>query len=154
MNTSLRKLRVRQLEGRVAPIRELSRTPAPRGGWLRTVRQTLGMSTSQLAVRQGITRQAVADQERRETEGTITLASLRKAADAMECDVQYAVVPRRPLAEILRQRAQKVAAQHLSRIAHSMQLEEQSVPEDEFQQQVEDLADQILRELPRNLWDE
>jgi predicted DNA-binding mobile mystery protein A len=112
------------------------------------------MSTSQLATRLQITRQGVADQERREVEGTITLTALRKAATAMDCDLYYAIVPRRPAGELLRERARQVAAEQLGRIAHSMRLEEQDVPGDEFEQQVEDLADQILREFPRNLWDE
>ncbi|MDH5197747.1 MAG: mobile mystery protein A [Gemmatimonadota bacterium] len=154
MNTPLKKLRVRQLEARAQPIRGLAETPPPRGGWLRAVRLTLGMSARQVASRLGITRQGVADQERREVDGTITLAALRKAARALDCDLYYAIVPRRPTGEILRERARRVAATQLRRIAHSMNLEEQHVPGSEFQLQVEDLADQILREMPRSIWDE
>lgn len=154
MNTPLKRLRVRQLEARARPIRGLAETPPPRGGWLRAVRQTLGMSTSQVAARVGISRQAVADQERREVDGAITLAALRKAAKALDCDLYYAIVPRRPTDEILRERARRIATAQLRRIAHSMSLEEQHVPGNEFQQQVEDLADQILREMPRDIWDE
>jgi len=154
MNTALKKLRIRQLEARVEPIRDLAKAPAPRGGWLRTVRQALGMSTSQVATRLRITRQGVADQERREAKGTITLAALRKAAGALDCELYYAVVPRRPTGGLLRERARQVATRQLGRIAHSMSLEEQDVPGDEFRQQVEDLADQILREFPRSIWDE
>lgn len=154
MNTTLKRLRVRQLEARAQPIRSLIETPPPRGGWLRAVRQALGMSASQVATRLGVTRQSVADQERREVNGTITLAALRKAARALNSDLYYAIVPRRPIDEILRERARQVAAAQLGRIAHSMSLEEQAVPGSEFQQQLEDLADQILREMPRSVWDE
>ena len=112
------------------------------------------MSTRQLAARLGMTRQGVADQERREVDGTITLAALRKAAGGLDCDLYYAIVPRRPTGEILRERARRIAAARLHRIAHSMNLEEQHVPGNEFQQQVEDLADQILRDMPRSIWDE
>jgi predicted DNA-binding mobile mystery protein A len=112
------------------------------------------MSTSQVAARLRISRQGVADQERREVDGAITLAALRKAAHALDCDLYYAIVPRRPPDEILRERARSIAAAQLRRIAHSMSLEEQQVPGNEFQQQVEDLADQILRETPRVIWDE
>jgi predicted DNA-binding mobile mystery protein A len=112
------------------------------------------MSSSQVAARLGITRQGVADQERREVDGTITLAALRKAATAMDCDLYYAIVPRRPADELLRERARRIAAEQLGRIAHSMRLEDQDVPGGEFQQQIEDLAEQILREMPRSIWDE
>jgi predicted DNA-binding mobile mystery protein A len=154
MNTRLKKLRMRQLEARVRPIRVLASTPRPPGGWLRTVRQTLGMSTTQLAAMLGITRQGVADQERRELDGTITLAALGRAASAMGCDLYYAIIPRRPTAELLRERARLIAARKLGRIAHSMRLEAQEVLGNELQQQVEDLADEILMEMPRSLWDE
>jgi predicted DNA-binding mobile mystery protein A len=112
------------------------------------------MSAGQLAVRLGVTRQAVADLERRETDGTVTLAVLTKAADALDCDVVYAVVPRKPLYEILRDRARAIATNRLKGVAHSMNLEDQSVPEEEMLQQVEDLADQIIQEFPRDLWTE
>jgi predicted DNA-binding mobile mystery protein A len=154
MNPALKQLRVRQLEARAHAIRRLAKTPPPRGGWLRAIRQTLGMSTRHVAVRLGVSRQAVSDQERREVGGTITLAALRKAASALNCDLYYAIIPRRPIDEILRERARQVAAAQLGRIAHSMSLEEQAVPGSEFQHQVEDLADQILREMPRSMWDE
>ncbi|MEX0690640.1 MAG: mobile mystery protein A [Gemmatimonadales bacterium] len=152
MKTSLKQLRLRQLDERTSPFRDREHATPPRGGWLRAVRTSLGMSASQFAFRLGVTRQAVADQERREVDGTTTLASLRKAADAMECDVFYAIVPRRPLGEMVRLRAREVAEHRLRGIAHSMGLEEQSVPHQEFERQVDDLADQIVRELPRDLW--
>jgi len=112
------------------------------------------MSASQLAARLQVTRQAVADQERREVDGTITLAAMRKAAGAMGCDLYYAVVPRQPISDMLRARAREVAARRLRGVAHSMSLEEQTVPDQESERQVEDLADQIVRDLPRDLWTE
>lgn len=153
MDAALKKLRTRQLEARAQPIRGLAETPPPRGGWLRAVRQALNMSAAQVARRLGITRQGVADQERREVAGTITLAALRRTAAAMDCDLYYAIVPRSPTGEILRARARRVAAARLGRAAHSMSLEKQNVPGGELQQQVEDVAEQILRELPRSMWD-
>jgi len=112
------------------------------------------MSTSQLGARLGVTRQAVADLEHREAEGTVTLAALRKAAAAVECTLVYAVVPRRPMTDILRDRARDVAAKRLRRVAHSMRLEDQIVSDQETERQVEDLADDILRESPRDFWND
>jgi predicted DNA-binding mobile mystery protein A len=154
MFTPLKQLRLRQLDKRTAHWRQLGSLGPPQGGWLRAIRDALGMSAGQLAVRLGVTRQAVADLERRETDGTVTLAVLTKAADALDCDVVYAVVPRKPLYEILRDRARAIATNRLKGVAHSMNLEDQSVPEEEILQQVEDLADQIIQEFPRDLWTE
>jgi predicted DNA-binding mobile mystery protein A len=110
------------------------------------------MTTSQLAARLRVTRQAVLDLERREAEGSVTLSALRRAANAMECDLLYAVVPRQPVKDILWSRARAVAAKRLERIAHSMHLEDQTVPSEEYNQQVEDLTAEIMRNFPRELW--
>ena len=154
MNTPFKLLRVRQIDERTRPWRQLREQAPPRVGWIRAIRQALGMRTSQLAARLGVTKQAVADLERREAEGSVTLSALRKAANAMECDLLYAIVPRRPVKDILWSRARAVAAKRLERIAHSMHLEEQTVPSEEYDQQVEDLTAELMRSFPRELWGE
>ncbi len=154
MTSQLKQLLIRQLDERFESMMGLSQTSPPRGGWLKAIRRGLGMSANQLASRLHVTRQAIADQERREVDGTITLAAIRKAARAMGCDLYYAVVPRRTISEMVRTQARHVAEQRLRRIAHSMSLEEQTVPDEEFERQVDDLADHIARDLPRDLWAE
>jgi predicted DNA-binding mobile mystery protein A len=154
MDTTLKHLRLRQMDERISPWRPLVQHVPPRGGWIKAIREALGISTSQLASRLGVTRQAVMDLERRERESTVTFAALRRAADAMDCDLLYAVVPRTPLRQMLWSRARAIAAKRLGKVAHSMQLEEQAVPSEEHDQQVEDLAAQIMRESPRELWSE
>jgi predicted DNA-binding mobile mystery protein A len=154
MHTPLKLLRVRQIDERTQPWRQLAEQEAPRRGWIRAIRQAVGMTTSQLASRLGVSRQAVVDLQRREVEGGVTLSALRKAADAMDCDLLYAIVPRRPVKEMLWNRARAVATKRLERIAHSMHLEDQGVPSDEHKQEVEDLAAQLMRDFPRGLWSE
>ena len=155
MKTPLKLLHIRQIEERTLPWRPLVAQPPPRGGWIQVIRKALGMTTSQLANRLGIgTRQGVVDLERRERGGNVTLATLAKAADAMECDLVYAVVPRVPLPDMLRKRARAIAAERLGRVAHSMKLEEQPVTSQEHDRQVDDLAAEILRDSARVLWDE
>src|SRR3989304_2783356 len=99
MHTPLKHLRVRQVDERTEPWRMLDQPSPPRGGWIRSVRKALGMSTIQLASRLGVTRQAIVDLERREGDGSVTLTTLARAAEAMEGDLFYAVVPRRPVRE-------------------------------------------------------
>lgn len=152
MHTPFKLLRVRQIDERTSPWRQLREQTPPRGGWIRSIRQALSMTTRQLAARLGVTQQAVVDLERREAEGSVTLSALRKAANAMECDLLYAIVPKRPVKDILWSRARAVAAKRLKRITHSMRLEEQTVPSEEYDQQVEDLAVEIMRGFPRELW--
>ena len=66
----------------------------PAGGWLRAVRVASGASQSELAAKLGFKRQAWAQFEASEARGAISLASLRRAADALGCDFSYHVVPR------------------------------------------------------------
>ena len=80
---------------RTTPIGEITR---PSSGWLRNVRTTLGLTLAQLAQRLKITPPAVRSFEQAEAEDRITLASLRRVADTMDCDLIYALVPRAGIA--------------------------------------------------------
>ncbi len=66
----------------------------PAGGWLRARRAALGITQRELAEKLGFQRQAWAQFEASEARGAISLASLRRAADALGCDFSYHVVPR------------------------------------------------------------
>jgi predicted DNA-binding mobile mystery protein A len=111
------------------------------------------MSASQLARRLGLTQQAVNDLEQREKRGTITLETLQRAAEALECDLVYAIVPRAELSVMRSAQARKQAARRLDRVAHSMYLEAQGVPPAEHEQQVAEEADRLLRTWSRRLWE-
>ena len=111
------------------------------------------MSTVQLGRRLGLTRQAVSALEHAEAEGSITLKSLRRAADALECDLVYALVPRESLETLLDRQAQAAAAAIVKRASHSMSLERQEVSEQETAAQVQELADRLRSGWSRNLWD-
>lgn len=150
---NLRSLRVRQVEERVRPWRQRLDERPPPGGWTKTIRQALGMSTAQLAKRLGITQQAVSDLERREKDGRATIGALAKAARAMGGELVYAIVPTRNLKEMLQSQARAVAQSRLSRVAHSMGLEAQSTSAEEQEGQVAELAADLLAH-PRTLWDE
>ena len=96
----LRSLPLQQLDKTLGPWRELSRS-RPSGGWLRAVRQALGMTTRQLANSVGVTQAAVVDAERSEAKGDITFATLQRYAAALDCELAYALIPKRPLEEVV-----------------------------------------------------
>jgi len=52
---------------------------------------------------------SITKRERTGADEKITLASLRKLASALDCKLQYTLVPRKSLAEILEDRAITVA---------------------------------------------
>lgn len=152
MSKQLRLLQLRQVEAKLRPWRSLPKTPPPRG-WVRTIREVLGMTMPQLARRLRIARQSLADLERREVKGGVTLGALRKAAYAMHCDLVYAIVPRQELSALLDDQARRRASSQIGRVAHTMRLEAQDVEAEETQRLIDDSAAN-LRESPRRLWDQ
>lgn len=151
---SLRRLTLRQLDASIAPFQLLRTAPVSRKGWVREIRIALGMSAAQLGRRLGLTRQAVSALEHAEAGGSITLKSLKRAAEGLHCDLVYALVPRESLENLLDQRVRTVAAAMVKRASHSMALERQEVSDQEIAAQVEELADRLRSESLRHLWNE
>jgi predicted DNA-binding mobile mystery protein A len=114
--------------------------------------ETLGIPAAAQAKQLGITTSGLQKLELAEANQVITLASLRKLAEALGCELQYALVPRQPLAQQLQDRAQQVAAQQLAPVAHTMALEDQAAQGPAYQQQRDLLAQELLAGPRRNLW--
>jgi predicted DNA-binding mobile mystery protein A len=105
------------------PLRELARPPR---GWIRAVREALGMSAAVLGGRIGTTAGAVLRMEQSEAGDRIRLDTLRRAADALGCDLIYVLVPRRPLTTVVRERARELAHLHAVAVEQTMRLEDQA----------------------------
>lgn len=147
-------IRLRQTQQKLVPWATVTPSPRPPSGWLRTIREAIGMSTADLAARLHVLPQTVAALERGEVADTASLGTLRKAAAALDCDLVYALVPRRPLDQMVRDRARQVAEQRIEPVAHSMALESQAVNRDEVDRQIEDLARKLADRPPRGFWRE
>ena len=104
-------------------LRELARPPR---GWIRAVREALGMSAAALAGRLGTTGGAVTRLEQSEAADRIRLDTLRRAADALGCDLVYLLVPRRPLTAVVRDRARELAHRQVAATEQTMRLEDQA----------------------------
>lgn len=107
----------------------------PQSGWVATIRQSLGMTRRDLAKRMRVAESTVARLESSESAGTIQLDTLHRAAEAMDCELHYVLVPRRPLEDMVIEQARKRAADLLDRAAHTMLLEDQK-PSDESLQKL------------------
>ena len=149
MNPDRRAIR-RRLDRRCAPLRDLVARLTPHRGWIRATRDALGMSGSELAMRMGVRQQTIHDLELSERRRTIQLDTLARAADAMDCDVVYALVPRTSLEESVRLRARRKAAGHLGPITHHSRLEDQAVSDGEAEALLDDLAERFIDR--RGLW--
>jgi predicted DNA-binding mobile mystery protein A len=124
----------------------------PREGWIRQVRKALDMSASVLGRRLGVSRAAVSQMERAETEGRITLQQLEKAASALHCRVQYCLVPEAPLAELIEQQAQRKAQILVDSVDRTMALERQALSRSELADMVRESAQIYALNLPRDFW--
>lgn len=140
----------RQLDARLQRFRPLVGEARPHKGWVRAIRDALGMSSTELAARMGISQQTVADLERSELHDTIKLETLRRAADALDCDLTYVLVPRTSLDDAVRAQARRKAARHLKPVAHHSRLEDQSVGNDDAAAELDDFASRFIDR--RGLW--
>jgi predicted DNA-binding mobile mystery protein A len=147
----LRSLPLQQLDQTLGPWRSLPRS-RPSGGWLRAVRQALGMTTRQLAKSVGVSQAAVVDAERTEAKGDITLATLQRYAAALDCELKYALVPKRPLQEAVEERADHIARDQVSRVQHSMALEDQSTSKEHLERETAALRRKLLEGKRSRLW--
>lgn len=95
------------------------------------------MSSTELATRLGVSQQTVPDLERSELHDTIELETLRRAADALDCDLAYFLLPRKSLDEAVKAQARRKAARYLGRVAHHSRLEDQTVSDDDAAAQLD-----------------
>ncbi len=149
-----KSLEIQQLDAGVMPFRALNPGPDAKGGWIAAVIHALGIPARTLAARLGVAPAQVTRVQQREATGAVTLASLRRVADALECDVVYAFVPRGgSFAAIVERQARIAATARLAEVEQTMRLENQQVPHVEQQRQVDELAAELARSRPAWMWD-
>ncbi len=152
MQSKHRRIMREQLDKTFEKLNSLRGVQPPVKGWLRSIREALGMSGKQLGERIGVSQPRVVQMEKDELSGALTLKTLRQVAEAMDCMLVYALVPRTSLEETMRHQAQKIAEQRLSRTSHSMLLEDQQVSNDELKKMLNAKVKDLVREMPKDLW--
>jgi predicted DNA-binding mobile mystery protein A len=139
------------LDRRFNELGPATRFAAPVRGWIKAIREGLGMSTAQLAKRLRIKQPSVVALEQSESKGTIEMATLRRVAAALDCTLVYALVPNKPLEATIRDRARRFARRRLEPVEHSMLLENQKATKARYSKA---RMDEIIRETnPRLFWD-
>lgn len=146
---NIHELTLRQVDASLAQVLVPLR---PQVGWIQTIRTTLGMTAQQLAQRMGISQATVSNLEKSEAANTITLQSLQRAAQALDCEVVYALVPRQPLARMVSDKATQLASASVQRVRHTMSLEAQSTPNEMAQQQIKTRKEALLAGRWSKLW--
>ena len=128
---NFKALRLRQFDRTIEPLGGLRHTARPARGWVRAAREAAGVSGSELARRLGTSRQFPLQLEKAEAEDRITLGTLRAAAEALDCELVYALLPKAGTMKAVvenraRMEAELEARQLVSAVEHSMALEDQA----------------------------
>ncbi len=153
MNNAQAALARKQLERRLAPLRALA-LEAPPKGWIKAIRESLGMTARQLANRMGVAPSRIPRIEQDEVTGATTLRTLRQAAAAMNCAFAYAFIPIESLDDIVRERATQKAREDISRLDHTMRLENQALLKSDLDAEQQRMIEHIVSGTLRGLWDE
>lgn len=148
-------LTIRQLDAQLKEWQVMNqKSVRPRAGWIKTLRVALSMSAQQFADRLGLSRARINQLENAEAHDAITLRSLKEAANALGCELVYAIVPKgdSTLESIIKKQAQQIANKRVARVAHSMSLEAQTVDDDVLNNYKEDIVKLLMLKLNKKFW--
>lgn len=154
MRAEERAIARKNLDKRLNSLRNLESFARPPKGWVRAIREALGMTTAQLGKRIGVTQSRAFDIEKAEVSGKLTLESLERAAHALDCRLVYTLIPREPLETQAEERALKRARSKLKSTSHSMALEDQRVNAEDEEFQIRELAKRLLEKSGSALWED
>lgn len=149
-----RVLARRQLDRRLSALQKTDGLALPPRGWIRAIREALGMTSRQLGARLGVSQPRASKIEQAERDGSITLETLRRAAQAMDCQLVYAFVPRVPLQALVEERARHRARSMLESTSHSMALENQRADTETDRAQLEQLTRELAEKSSSDLWED
>ena len=148
------KLQLQQLNEKLAQLTVLKHVNVPPIGWIKAIRNGIGMSMEQLGKKLSITKQGVLDIEKREKEGAITIKSMQEIAKAMDTQFVYGFVPNAgSLEQMIETRALETATKIVERTFTTMKLEDQANSKERIENAIKERASEIINKTPKILWD-
>ena len=154
MKAKHKKLAREQLDSTLKRFESLKTLVPPQKGWIRAIRDALGMTGEQLAARLNVNKQRVSRIQQDEKLGKVKIETLRNVAEAMDCVFVYGFVPRYSLEQTVRNQAGLVAKKLMAKSNQTMRLEKQELNEQEKEKVLNELIEDIINEMPRTLWAE
>ena len=148
------KLQFQQLNEKLDKLTGMNYVNVPPIGWIKAIRNGIGMSMEQLGKKLSITKQAVMGIEKREKEGAITIKSMREIAKAMDMQFVYGFVPKEgSLEQMIEKRALEIAKIIVQRTSSTMKLEDQANSKVRIEKAIKERAAEIINKTPKILWD-
>ncbi|MCK4578842.1 MAG: mobile mystery protein A [Candidatus Marinimicrobia bacterium] len=154
MDKRYKKLMLDQMDNSLKQFKRLGKVNRPPRGWIRAIRLAIGMSGPQLASRLGISPPGVFSMEESEANNRITLKSLNRAAEALDCTVIYALVPNSSLKKMVDVQARKMAEALVQPVSHTMKLEKQLPQPSALARDTETITQELVDNLSSRFWDE
>ena len=149
-----KSLQIQQLNSKMLAFASLQKIAPPPTGWIKAIRNAIGMSMLQLGNRLSITKQSVQDMESREKDGSVTIKALRETARALDMQLVYGFVPTDgSLEALIDRKAKELATQIVMRTNNSMKLEDQENTKQRIEKAIKERANAIKNEMPKTLWD-
>lgn len=143
-----RIMQIRALDKKTSSLTD-AKDIVPKGAsWINAVREAIGMTAVQLAKRLGVTQPRVAKMEANEE--NLKLSTMKKVANAMNCDFVYYFKPKSTFQNIVQTQAQKKAEEILLGVNLNMALENQSI---ESKEAIDDMAADFINENTKRIWD-
>jgi predicted DNA-binding mobile mystery protein A len=147
-------LQFQQLNEKLEKLTDLQHLIVPPNGWIKAIRNGIGMSMEQLGKKLSITKQAVMDMEKREKEGAITIKSMQEIAKAMDMRFVYGFVPNAgSLEQMIESRALEIATKIVQRTSTTMKLEDQVNTKERIEKAIKERTAEIINKTPKILWD-
>jgi predicted DNA-binding mobile mystery protein A len=153
MKNNFKKLTRKQLDETFSKLEPLKKISCPVKGWIKSVREAIGMTGIQLSKRLKVVPSKITDLEKAEKDGNITINRLKRAAEALDCIFVYAVMPKTSIEDLIKEQARAYIEKHYKRAHHSMQLEGQGIGEHNLKEEIENAVQNILDEVPKYIWD-
>ena len=148
------KLQFQQLNEKMDQLNGLQHVIVPPIGWIKAIRNGIGMSMEQLGRKLSITKQGVMDIEKREMEGAITIKAMQEIAKAMDTEFVYGFVPNAgSLEQMIETRALEIAKTIVLRTSTTMKLEDQANSKERIEKAIKERAKEIINKTPKILWD-
>ena len=148
------KLQFQQLNEKMDQLNGMQHVIVPPIGWIKAIRNGIGMSMEQLGRKLSITKQGVMDIEKREMEGAITIKAMQEIAKAMDTEFVYGFVPNAgSLEQMIETRALEIAKTIVLRTSTTMKLEDQANSKERIEKAIKERATEIINKTPKILWD-
>ncbi len=148
------KLQFQQLNEKMDKLTVLQHLIMPPIGWIKAIRNGIGMSMEQLGKKLSITKQAVMDIEKREKEGAITIKSMQEIAKVIDMKFVYGFVPNAgSLEQMIETRSLEIATKIVQRTSTSMKLEDQVNSKERIEKAIKERAAEIINKTPKILWE-